>query len=308
MMLVSTGCLNKNDNPFSDPSYVPTNRNMLKVEKISESTTNNTVTLNNVIWDYNLNNEKFNHEFHDTTIKYDNVKEAYFFAEKTLKNDKWTAGHGLLTLIMKDGHSITTANGKKAKGLCISIEAWRDDGVPYKMTTGLTKAYKLIYMLYTFESEIDMTTRLMGRQIDMVKLKLNQTQLNNMLRVGIEDTLIDRTGEFYNTLTNSCITNAADVINKVLDKDKKIRLWTIPSIIPNLKVSVPDFFVKYLVKKDLGVRYETVTAANYKSMLAPNEFAPNLYDDGSQTDDEKEADALAEQDYSMAEEALNQSN
>ncbi|HMM61273.1 MAG TPA: DUF4105 domain-containing protein, partial [Candidatus Rifleibacterium sp.] len=83
-----------------------------------------------------------------------------------------------------------------------------------------------------------------------------------LLLESVRQAGVNRSGEFYHTTRNNCTNNLLVLMNKV--GDKKLRFWTIPSMIYNVRATMPTMVPKYLQGKGLiGKELPAVTAENF---------------------------------------------
>lgn len=253
-------------------NYIPENPDMKQVKLISRNEVSQEVKLQNICWGWDRKDRVS--EYKNTTIKLGNVKEIYYVSEKF--PPEWLAAHGMLAIIMKDDSSVQCEDGRKARGVMLSVEAWRDKGVPYDIKTGLFKNFKLIYMMYTFEGRLDITCAVRKHKLELARIDINHEQKQQLLDNIITECLVDRSLVYYNSLTESCVTNCALLVNTVLEKKRQLRLWTIPKILPNIRVSMPVFLTRYFCKKKIATRCENVEVKDYNKFLAAD-YWPKLY-------------------------------
>ena len=79
---------------------------------------------------------------------------------------------------------------------------------------------------------------------------------------------VNRDGEFYNTVTNSCCNNLVIVINGVVPEQQRVKMWTVPYLVYNLAATIPVKVPGTLQAKGLlGPELPTINAANYREKL-----------------------------------------
>ncbi|MCK5684584.1 DUF4105 domain-containing protein [bacterium] len=247
-------------------NYIPVNPDMKRVILIENNDPNGEMKVKNICWGRDTVNKV--NVYKNTTIKFGNVKEVYYVSQKFAP--EWIAAHGMIAIIMKDDSSILCEDGRKARGLMLSVEAWRDKGVDYDIKTGLFKNFKLIFMMYTFEGRLQISSGISKNKLELARIDINDTQKQQLFNNIVKECLIDKTKIYYHSLTESCVTNAAKLINTVLEKKRRLRLWTIPKILPNIRVSMPVFITRYFCKKKIGIRMENIVPEDYKKYLSPD--------------------------------------
>jgi len=207
------------------------------------------MTISNVRWSTGTILES---EFDWATAKIrpDMIKNAYFV--KKPFPPEWIAGHSLLLFTFKDG-GLTDDKGNKSAGLVISVEAYLTEGQTYSITQGLKNNFFIVWTLATWE---DYASRVVQYEKDAPKLILypfnfGDSQKSALLRESLKQATVNRAGEYYHTVTNSCTNNLVIVINNVLPDSKKIRMWTIPSLVYNFRATMPVWVPPLLQKKGI---------------------------------------------------------
>lgn len=242
------------------PPYQPKRR---RAQVLSDA--NGTLTVKNVRWRYSpVQNDSF--DWATASIKPELVKNVYFVKKPFAP--EWIAAHSLLVFTFEKG-GLTDADGSEAQGLALSIEAFLREGQDYGLVAGMKDTFGIVWILATWE---DYSARTVltdkARLIPYPVLRLSHEQKAGLIRESVALAAVNREGEYYHTVTNNCTNNLLIVINRVLPENKRIRMWTIPYLIYNVRATMPTMVPSYLQGKGLlGKELPTVDASNYLSPL-----------------------------------------
>lgn len=213
--------------------------------------TKNSFVVDGVQWGFEDNGEKYVPYYSRISIDPSKVKEVYYWSESF--PPEWLAAHGMLAFIMEDMDGIVAEDGSKDIGIVLSVEARLKEGQSYSLFEGMKKnGFHIVYQLVSYTGRIHKSVALRNHPLDQFKLNLTKDQKVDLLKNTIKDTVINRDNEMYHTLNNSCVSNACRLINTVLPKKKRLKLWLWKNRIPNLRVSYPKFTYGYLCSKKVA--------------------------------------------------------
>jgi hypothetical protein len=173
--------------------------------------------------------------FKDITVDPKDIKEVYIAVEPFAP--EWIAGHG--EAVLEFHTPMTNADGEQDNRLVISLEAWTRPDDSYGLLKGMKKNFGVIYQLGTFSDRVQRQCRKEGRPIVLHRLNLTQEQKEQFVQVSLKEAVEGRTGEFYNTLTNSCFAAQVANLNQVLPENKQIHRWTNWLGLPKLSATIP---------------------------------------------------------------------
>lgn len=180
------------------------------------------VTLSGVRWGYDevsVNSAEWEPRFRDTQIDTSKLKDVYLGMEPSL------GGHS--TLVFEFDEPIQSSDGAfQDDKLVVSVEAYRHEGKPYKFWEGKDKNYGLVYQLGSFSDRTQHASRKIGRPQELRKLKLDTEQKAKLLSHALDESLKDRTGDYYHTTRDSCYTGAQKLVEAVVDGG--LDRWAIP--------------------------------------------------------------------------------
>jgi hypothetical protein len=214
------------------------------------SNRNGVMTFGNLRWRMKPGNQPRgmeDHEYRNVMLRPDMVENVYF----TLKPfaPEWIAAHALFIFTLKDG-ALKTTKDETSNGIVLSIEAWQRKDQSYSLKEGFKDIFGVSWILTSFEDYMD---EIAYRQDRLVLYPVNMThqQKAKLLEETIRLSCVDRRGEFYHTVTNNCTNNLVVLMNRVLEPQRKIEMWWLPSMAYNLRATVPVAVPKYLIKKNI---------------------------------------------------------
>ncbi len=224
------------------------------------------LTVDNVRWSHDPASAS-NFDWSTAVVRPDLVKNVYFI--KKPFEPEWIAAHSFYVFTFEDG-GLTDAAGNKASALVLSIEAYLREGQEYSLQEGLKDKFGIVWQLSTWENYAARTAQLDKQRLIPYPVILEHAQKAALVREGLAQASVNREGEFYNTITNNCTNNLVILLNGVLPEKQRIPLWTIPSLVYNLKATMPVWVPPYLQKKGLlGPELPALDAASYPSYILP---------------------------------------
>lgn len=200
-------------------------------------------------------------------VKPELMEQAFFVKKTSLKPIRY-GDHGMLMFTFKRG-GVTTADGKPARGLAISLDAYYKDisNMSYSPIAALKGKYLVYYSIQTMERYSEFKVAEDANTVmQLYPLKLSRAQQAQVLDAAIAKAVDNNKGEAYNLFYNSCANSALSIINSVLPKDKKIKEGWLPEIVYRLKTTLPDSIAALLMKKGIaGKPMPEVNTANYQT-------------------------------------------
>lgn len=187
------------------------------------------------------------------------------------------AGHGLMIFEMEEDGAVEGPDGRQDFGFAVSVEARKRVGDEYGLLKGTKKNFGMIYQLGSLSDQVQKVTRQRNHKLVLNRLVLNEEQKQKLVHDALDASVEDRLGEWYHTLTNSCYTASVDLINGVVEDDKKMARWTEHLRFSRLSTTLPALGGATLRNKGLLAK-EPIT------YLKPD---PELY-----PDNQKEAGAI----------------
>lgn len=195
----------------------------------------------------------------NVTIKPELVEKSYLI--KKPFPPEWIAAHCLMLFTFKKG-GMVDESGNESRGLVLSIEAYQRKDQDYSLQAGLKKTFGVIWVLTTWEDYAAETCHFDSKKLIAYPVKFNAEQNRKLLLEAVNQAVVNRSGEFYHTTRNNCTNNLLVLLSKV--GDVKLRFWTIPSMIYNVRATMPTMVPKYLQKKGVvGNEYPAVTRENF---------------------------------------------
>ncbi len=223
--------------------------------------------LANVRWGYIPGKARTNDNFRfvKATLDTSKVERAYFVLKPF--PPEWIAAHSLMYWSLKPG-GLVSETGEQASGIFLSIEAYQRTDQSYSLTGGLKNTFGSAWIMGTWEDYTTQSCEVQNEKLFLYPLKLTQGQMSTLLAEAVLQATVNRTGEFYHTVTNNCTNNLIILLNRVLPPDRRINLWIIPSMIYNLRATMPIIVPKMLMKKGLlGEPLPEVNGRNFRQVF-----------------------------------------
>jgi hypothetical protein len=212
------------------------------------SNRNGVMTFGNLRWRMKPGEQPQNQEEHDyrnVSLRPDMVDNVYFVLKPFAP--EWIAAHALFLFTFKDG-ALKTTKEETSNGIFLSIEAWQSKDQSYSLKEGLKDTFGVSWILTSFENYMDEIAYRKDRLV-LYPVNLSPQQKAKLLEETIRLACVDRRGEFYHTITNNCTNNLIVLMNRVLEPQRKIKMWWLPSMAYNLRATVPVAVPRYLIKK-----------------------------------------------------------
>ncbi|MBF0544063.1 MAG: DUF4105 domain-containing protein [Candidatus Riflebacteria bacterium] len=184
--------------------------------------------------------------FDNVTIDPKLVEEVYFV--KKPFPPEWIAAHSLFVFKVKEG-GVVNSKGEKAGGIALSIEAYQRTDQNFDLFKGLQNQFGISWILATWKNYLEDSCRFTDYKLIKYPLVLTQDQKVSLFEQSLEQAAVDRQGEYYHTITNNCTNNLIVLLNRVLDPQKRIRMWWVPSITYNFRATCPTMVPDMLKKK-----------------------------------------------------------
>jgi hypothetical protein len=162
-----------------------------------------TITVKNVRdWRY-TQGKVISKDFYDETFNPEKITGAYFLLNPF---GKWEGvGHTFFLFEFEDGKTIS-----------ISVEARREEGIPYSAIRGLFNTYE---MWYTWGSAADLFSRRAiyhNEDLYMYPLLISKDTAKRLfIDLAQQTKQLETQPEFYNTVTSNCTNILADSANRV---------------------------------------------------------------------------------------------
>lgn len=199
------------------------------------------------------------------TMKPELIKNVYFI-KKPFKPEI-VAAHSFLVFTFEKG-GLRDADGKEPMALALSIEGRTRVGQGFSPLTGLRNKFGIIWSLSTWEEYAARTIHHEKGHLVPYPVLLDHAQKAALLREAMTLAAVDREGEFYNTIRNNCTNNLLILMNRVLPKERQLKMWTIPYMAYNVKATMPLMVIKNLQKHGLlGKEFTDINASTLKTVL-----------------------------------------
>ena len=128
-------------------------------------------------------------------------------------------------------HTFLKFNFKDGLPLVVSVEVRKEKGETFSILKGLINTYELMYVLGDENDVVKLRTVYKKDPVDSYSLILNKKESRELLLDMLRRSEKLRSKpEFYNSLTNNCLTNIIRHLNRVTEK--KIPFITYKVILP----------------------------------------------------------------------------
>ncbi len=212
-------------------------------------------------------NDKPEFYWRTVTMKPDLIKEVYFI--KKPFPPEWIAAHCLMFFQFEKGGCVDH-HGNPMAGVVLTIEALQRESQSYSLVKGMQKEFGVIWILTSWRDYVLETCKYTDYKLVPYKVLFDQDQKKKLLIEAMKQAGVDREGEFYHTTRNNCTNNLVILMNECTDK--KIRFWTLPSMIYNVRATMPTMVPSYLYKKGLlSKAYKTIDKNNYPKYIGQTE-------------------------------------
>jgi hypothetical protein len=205
------------------------------------------------------------YEWTTMTIKPELIKNIYLI-KKPFKPEL-VAAHSFFVFTFERG-GLIDANGRQPMALALSIEGKTRVGQSFSPLTGFKRAFGINWSLSTWEEYAARTIHEERGHLVPYPVRLSHAEKAALLRESMIQAAVDREGEFYHTIKNNCTNNLLILLNRVLPKERQIKLWTIPYMVYNVKATMPLMVISNLQKKGLlGAEFTDINSATLHTVL-----------------------------------------
>ncbi len=199
------------------------------------------------------------------TVKPELIKNVYFI-KKPFKPEL-VAAHSFLVFTFEKG-GLKDAAGREPMALALSIEGKTRVGQSFSPLTGLNNAFGINWSLSTWEEYAARTIYEEKGHLVPYPVLLSHAEKAALLTESMRQAAVDREGEFYNTIKNNCTNNLLILFNRVLPKERQIKMWTIPYMVYNVRATMPLMVIKNLQKRGLlGAEFTDINAQTLHTVL-----------------------------------------
>lgn len=241
--------------------YQPRRRQALLLEnKAGEITMGNVRTMRSEV------PSPDSYDWTNMTMNPEKIKNVYFV--KKPFPPEFLAAHSFLVFTFEKG-ALSDAEGNEPMALALSIEARTRTDQTFSPLTGLGKKFGIIWSLSTWEEYAARTVHHEGFRLAPYPVLLSHDEKARLLREAMELSAVDREGEFYHTVKNNCTNNLVILFNRVLPKERQIKMWTIPYMIYNFRATMPQMVINNFQKRGLlGEQFADIqTPADLNTLL-----------------------------------------
>lgn len=144
--------------------------------------------------------------YYDRTFDVRQLKAAYFIMEPFF--DETFGAHTMLSFEFEDDTFVT-----------LSVEARREQGVPYSAWKGVFRRYEIMYILADERDVLPLRANQRGNEVYVYPAKADRPHLRLLFMSVIHRVNeLHTRPEFYNTLVNNCTTSLLRHVNELVDE------------------------------------------------------------------------------------------
>lgn len=188
------------------------------------------------------------YDWTNMTMNPEKIKNVYFV--KKPFPPEFLAAHSFLVFTFEKG-ALSDAEGNEPMALALSIEGRTRTDQTFSPLTGLGRSFGIIWSLSTWEEYAARTIHHEGFRLAPYPVLMSHDEKVRLLRESMELSAVDREGEFYHTIKNNCTNNLVILFNRVLPKERQIKMWTIPYMIYNFRATMPQMVINDFQKRGL---------------------------------------------------------
>jgi len=213
----------------------------------------------------NKDNPKFN--WRTVTIKPELIKEVFFI--KKPFPPEWIAAHCLMFFQFEKG-GCYDHHGNPLAGIVLTIEAYQRESQSYSLVKGLQNEFEIIWILTSWKDYVLESCKYGDYKLVPYKVLFDHEQKQNLLMEALKQSSVNRRGEYYHTTRNNCTNNLVILMNKF--SEKKVRFWILPSMIYNVRATMPTMVPSYLIGKGMiSKALRTIDKTNYLQYIGGKE-------------------------------------
>jgi hypothetical protein len=250
--------ITRHDPAIPVPPPAPYKDYQRPARKIAESA--GAITMDNVRWGFDPKAADGVRFFWEKAVIRPELVENVYFVKKPFPPE-WLAAHSLLAYTFKPG-GMVNSKGQSARGLVLTIEAYQRKDQKYDLKAGLKKTFGAVWILTTWEDYSSYACDLENKRMIAYPVRFTHEQKVNLVKETLAQSSVNRQGEFYHTITNNCTNNLIVLFNRVMAK--KIKMWWLPSMVYNIRATMPTMVPAYLIKKGIiGKALPEINKSNY---------------------------------------------
>lgn len=201
--------------------------------------------------------------WYTVTMKPDMIKEVYFVKKPFAP--EFIAAHCLMFFQFEKGGCVDQ-KGNPMAGVVLTIEAYQRESQSYSLIKGMQNEFGAIWILTSWRDYVLESCKYTDYKLVPYKVLFHHEQKKNLLIEAMKQSAVNRSGEMYHTTRNNCTNNLVIMMDKFTEE--KIRFWTLPSMIYNVRATMPTMVPSYLHKKGLlSKAFKTIDKTNYEKYI-----------------------------------------
>ncbi len=218
------------------------------------------LTIKNVRWGKQPDTDAY--DWRTGVIDPELVDKVYI-VQKPLEPE-FLVSHATMLFTFKAG-GMNDSAGNTSRGLLLSVESMLRPDKEADLVSALNKEYGIVWLLATEEDYIKFTCLTEDKKLFPYELQLSAAQKRALLRNALTQAVVDRSGEYYHTITNNCTITLIQLLNKVLPEAKRIRLFYAPWLYNPEAFSPNGVFSNLVLDGIAAPHMPELTPANYRN-------------------------------------------
>jgi len=262
----------------AEPKWNP---NLRPVKLVSQNAAE--VVIDDFRWGSSFDGQQFQSIYGRARINFSEVDSVYLCSEDF--PPKAVAAHISLAFTFKSMNGVTSEDGRKSDfGLVISVtNRLRENETPTSFTKAFFPAFAkdpwpLVFEVGTLTDRVQNSLTIFRQTIKMYPLRLNHEQAESVLRAGIQQSLVDRSRDYYHVIGNNCVVWAYRILMQGLGNQLFKDFWVLPDKLVSHNVSLPKFSPGYLSRKGLNTGESVVLDASQRVVKIPTAMGMQTID------------------------------
>lgn len=241
------------------------------------------VVIDDFRWGSTFDGKKFHATHGRARIRYSEVDRIYLCSEDF--PPKAVAAHISLAFTFRSMNGVTSEDGRRSDfGLVISVtNRLREGEAPSSLSKAFFPAlakdpWPLVFEVGALTDRVQNSLIICRQTVKMFPLRLKKEQIESILKAGIEQSLIDRSRDYYHVLTNNCVVGAYKILMQGLGEQFFKDFWALPGKLVSHNVSLPKFTPGYLSKKGLNKGERVILDAGKRIVSIPTSMGEKNLD------------------------------
>lgn len=184
--------------------------------------------------------------FSDAKFQPEKVKDVYLCIKPFVDQPMNFPGHALLSFEFEPDAPVTNSKGETDTSLVVSVEAHFRQGEPWDPNM----ESPVMHQVGTWNDALEKANLYDHDPLQRYKMKLSHEEKVALLRDRVGAAVQNHDKDMYDAITNSCLSNVVDGVNKIVPEHKQIPK-TQPDGSPDPGATVPIWCPNTFLAHDL---------------------------------------------------------